>query len=213
MADIIEWENKLLPSLKNTIDVLSNIIKEDDIICDIGANTGLLIEKLFETSPKFKCILIEPIKEYYDVIENKFKDDSRVLDYFNVALYKETTKLTFSKDSLNLGWNTIQDISKYGNSENVKAVTFSDLFVDNNLPHIDIFKIDVEQSERFVIEGMREYFETQKLPRIIHMEIGIHVGDKEWEYEKEMIEYIFSLGYKRFDYEQNNTYDAIFERI
>lgn len=213
MTDKIkQWEERLSPSLSGIIDNIVTELKDGDVFYDIGANTGLLTQKVLEQKPNISCYLFEPVKEYYDVIIEKFQDDIRVKS-FNVALLDDNRGVSISVDSSNLGWNTISNISHYGNVQDVEGRTLSDIMLDNDLEIPDVLKIDVEQSEWLVIKGYKRIMESGiRLPRKIFMEIGITSNNSTlWKEEVEMFEYLFSIGYKRFDYNRNDTYDAIFE--
>lgn len=209
--EIKSWEDRLYPSLIPIIDGIVDSLEDGDIFYDIGANTGLLTQKILEkTNKNIRCFLFEPVQKYYDIIVEKFSDIENV-EYFNVALVDEIKDIEISVDNDNLGWNTITSIRKYGNVQNIKGVDISSLIYFYNLPRPNIIKIDVEQSEYLTIKGMKNFLENSKLPRKIFMEIGIDKNNLLWQHEVDMIEYLFSLGYKRFEYDGNNTIDAIFE--
>lgn len=209
--EIKTWEDRLYPSLIPIIDSIVDSLEEGDVFYDIGANTGLLTQKILEKTDKnIKCFLFEPVPKYYDVIVDKFSNNENV-NFFNVALIDEPKDVEISVDNDNLGWNTITSIRKYGNVQNIKGVDLSNLIYAYNLPRPNIIKIDVEQSEYLTILGMKHFLEHSKLPRKIFMEIGINKSNILWPQEVDMIQYLFSLGYKRFEYDGNDTIDATFE--
>ena len=52
MSDRInEWENILLPSLLTNIDYIIQNIPENGVFYDVGANTGLLSQKVLDKRP------------------------------------------------------------------------------------------------------------------------------------------------------------------
>ena len=62
------------------------------------------------------------------------------------------------------------------------------------------------------IQGCKELFKDYTPDKIV-MEIGFIPGHPMWEKEKDMIEYLFSVGYKRYEYEnRTGTYDAVFSK-
>lgn len=213
MIDFTNWENRLYPSLVANIDYICTNIPINGVLYDIGANTGLLSLKVLEQRPDISIVLFEPVKRYYDSILKKFENRSNVKAY-NIALFDVNTELEISIDNNNLGWNTLKVLADYGEKEKVIARRLYDLFVEENLSLPDMIKIDVEKSEFLIIEGARPLLDKH-IPEKMVMEIGITKNDYYWPNEVYMMEYLFSLGYKRFDYEKNseNTYDAKFELI
>jgi len=204
------WEDKLLTSLTDTIDYIVKEIPENGVLYDVGANTGLLTQKVIEQRPDITCVLFEPVNEYYNLISEKFRYNPKVI-FFNCALTDQNGTTTISRDGYNLGYNTITSISEYGDKEEIQCRTLSSLYNEFKFPKPDFIKADVEQSEAFFIDGCKEMFKLDT-PSQILIEIGITNAYQLWEKEKEMIEYLFSLGYERFDYDKNHTFDAIFKK-
>lgn len=204
------WEATLLPSITDTIDYLVKEMPKNGVLYDVGANTGLLAQKVMEQRPDITCVLFEPVSEYYNIISEKFTGNPKAI-FFNCALLDQNGASNISKDGHNLGYNTITNISDYGDKEEIVCRTLSSLYNEFKFPKPDIMKVDVEQSEAFFIDGCKEMFETHT-PSQILMEIGINNTYNIWPKEKEMIEYLFSLGYERFDYDKNHTFDAIFKK-
>jgi FkbM family methyltransferase len=209
MSKYASWENQLYPSLIENIEYICSNISDDGVLYDIGANTGLLSSKVLEKKPDIKIVLFEPIKNYYNSAVEKFKNNKNVLLY-NIALIDNTDSIEMSVDRSNLGWNTISEIRDYGEKEIVNGTTLSNIVSKQNIPLPDFIKIDVEESEQLVIEGARTLF-NKHIPKNILIESGISNGHRLWNKQVDMFEYLFSLGYKRFDYNNKGTFDARFE--
>ncbi len=208
--EIINWENTLLPSITNLIDEIANELKPEDVFYDIGANTGLLSLKIMEKCPNVTYYLFEPVSKYYDACIEKFDKHVNVI-VFNYAVMHRTEEMHISMDGGNKGYNTLSFIRDYGEKEKIQAKTLYDIGSSNLMPFADVIKIDVEQAESFTIAGMKEYFKRGKSPRKIFMEVGVVKNHPLWEKEVEMFEYLFSIGYKRFDYNFTCTTDVVFE--
>jgi FkbM family methyltransferase len=208
-----QWESRLLGGIQPNIDFIVNNLPDNGVLFDVGANTGLLSLEVLKRKPTTKLFLFEPIPEYFQSIENKFRDKDAVW-MFRYALTDTIGVANISMDNNNRGYNTLSSIREYGSITTIDTADLS-YFVDTyNLPIPDVMKIDVEESEYLVIEGYKKAMERGHLPKIIYMEIGIKAGYDLWDKEKQMIEYLFSSGYERFDYENNHyTYDAIFKLI
>lgn len=212
MSDRInEWENILLPSLLTSIDYIIQNIPENGVFYDVGANTGLLSQKVLDKRPDVTFYLFEPIMDFCQYMYERFSDNSNI-NIFNVALMHVKGTTQISKDYKNLGYNTLSFIHNYGESEEIPVISLSELYAEFELPPPDFIKVDVEQSEYYFIEGCKELFNSGIQPEKILMEIGITNNDPFFDREKEMIEYLFSLGYKKYDYNISRTYDVAFQK-
>lgn len=209
MNQFKQWEDRLYPSLIKNIEYIIEKTPINGVVYDIGANTGLLSQKVYEQRPDIKFVLFEPIKRYHEEVIRKFGNNSNFI-CLNVALLDENKDLEISIHYENLGLNTLSFISNYGNKETVVGTTLYDCYVNNSLPLPDFIKIDVEHAEHFVIEGARKLFEIKK-PTALLIEIGVMKTSPLWEEEYSMIEYLFSLGYKRFENSYTEMFDAKFE--
>jgi FkbM family methyltransferase len=209
MNNYNDWERVLYHDVSNLVDQHFNDIKPGEVIYDVGANVGVFTDIILKKHSNASVVLFEPILDYYNYLVNKYKDREGIMIY-NCALVDSPRHLRISKDGNNLGYNTLAEIREYGNFEEIKGAPLSQLVEAANLPLPDCIKVDVENSEYLFIEGCKDLFKTY-LPRKIVIEIGVLKGNPLWEKEKEMMEYLFSLGYNRFDYEKyQSTYEAVF---
>lgn len=209
MENFKQWEDRLYPSLVKNIEYIVEKTPINGVVYDVGANTGLLSQKVYEKRPDIKFVLFEPIKRYYDEVLRKFGNNDNFI-CLNVALLDENKDLEISIHYENLGMNTLSFISNYGNKEKITGNTMYDCWLKNNLPFPDFIKIDVEHAEYYVIEGAKKLFEIKK-PTALLIEIGVLKGNPLWEKEVSMIEYLFSIGYKRFEDRYTEMFDAKFE--
>lgn len=211
MVDYSGWENTLSGDVGKLVDEHFADIKEGEVVYDVGANVGVFADKVLNKHPNATLILFEPIKDYYSYLKTKFADRSNV-SVHNFALVEDTRFLKISRDGNNLGYNTISEIAKYGFEEEINGISLTSLQKIERLPLPDLIKVDVENSEYLFIEGCKDLFKLHS-PRKIVMEIGVLNGHPLWEKEQQMIEYLFSIGYNRFDYkEKTNTYEAVFSK-
>lgn len=209
MTDYKSWEDRLYPSLIPNIDYIVKNTPTNGVFYDIGANTGLLTEKVLEQRPDLIAVLFEPVKRYYDSIDAKFKNNNKV-SYFNCALIDEKKELSISLSSENLGYNTITIIKEYDTLEKIEGNTLSNIVSDYNISYPDLIKIDVEESEFLVIKGCIDFFKVHK-PKKIIMECGVP-GSEELKKERDaMISYLIGLGYTMYDYDPAVCCDVKFE--
>lgn len=209
MTDYKSWEDRLYPSLIPNIDYIVKNTPTNGVFYDIGANTGLLTEKVLEQRPDLIAVLFEPVKRYYDSIDAKFKNNNKV-SYFNCALIDEKKELSISLSSENLGYNTLTIIKEYDTLEKIEGDTLSNIVSEYNISYPDLIKIDVEESEFLVIKGCIDFFKVHK-PKKIIMECGVP-GSEELKKERDaMISYLIGLGYTMYDYDPAVCCDVKFE--
>lgn len=206
MNNFDEWENRLLPSLEKVITYIVDNIPFNGVFYDIGGNTGLLSQKVIEKRPDIKIVIFEPIKKYYDYIVSKFEKNNNVY-CFNIALFDKKCELEISISKDNLGYNSLSFIENYGEKELISTDTLSNIVKYSNIPYPDLIKIDVEESEYYVIEGSKDLFSFYKPHKMI-IELG---PPKIKEQRDSLLKYLNSLGYKVIDYTENTTCDAKFE--
>jgi len=209
MVDYRSWDETLKLTLDKVVEEAVDSLKNGGVLYDVGGNVGSFTDLVIQRLPDLEVYIFEPVKEYYDHLVERFIDRPNVRA-FNYALVEAKRELTISKSNHNLGWNTISEIESYGDQETIAGITLSELVETNKLPYPNVIKVDVEQSEYLFVEGCRELFKKHTPDKIV-MEIGIKPDHPLWDKEKDMIEYLFSVGYKRYDYEElTETYDAVF---
>lgn len=211
MADYSGWDSILKSTLNKEVQEAVDSLSPNGVLYDVGGNVGSFTDLVLQKLPDVEVYIFEPIKDYYNYIVERFQNRPNVKP-FNYALIESNRDLNISRSGDNLGWNTLSEIYSYGQQEIVSGRSLSDLVITENLPLPQVIKVDIEQSEHMFIQGCKELFKNH-IPSKIVMEIGFPPGHAMWEKEKDMIEYLFSVGYKRYEYEnRTGTYDAIFSK-
>jgi FkbM family methyltransferase len=211
MLDYNSWDALLKTTLEKEVQEAVDSLGPDGVLYDVGGNVGSFTDLVLQKLPDVEVYIFEPVKEYYDYIVERFKSNPKI-KAFNCALIESNREVNISKSVENPGWNTISEIYSYGQQELVKGRTLSEVVATEKIPLPQVIKVDIEQSECMFIEGCKELFK-EHVPNKIVMEIGFTPAHVMWEKEKSMIEYLFSIGYKRYDYENRTvTYDAVFKK-
>jgi len=211
MANLQGWEDVIRDSIGDSYKPILGYLPDDGVFYDIGANVGAFTDRILSVKPNAYCVLFEPLKEFYDYMVTKYEGNPNIKIY-NVALVESDRDLQMSACGNNLGWNTISEIQVYGTQHTVKGTTLSNIVEFENIRLPDVIKIDVELSEHLVIEGAKDLIQKHT-PKALHIEIGILPTNTLWEKEEAMIQYLFSLGYKEYDYKiYTGTYDALFAK-
>jgi FkbM family methyltransferase len=184
-----------------TLKRFSNLIKNGDIILDIGANIGafsLLGSKA--TGEKGQIYAFEPSKNTFDALNKNIK----LNNLKNV--FPQQIALSDSEGFIHLGavendaLNFI-DINKNDSSgEKVRMTTLDKWLKDNNLGKIDLIKIDIEGAELLCFKGAINMLTTT--PPTIIMECN-EKWCRRFEYTVfDLLKFLNLFGYTFEQYEE-----------
>jgi len=151
------------------------VIKEDDVVYDIGANTGLYSLFAARKCPQGTVVAFEPYPPNIRVLERDITRNS--LD--NVKVIKSA--LSDSVGEIEFSWPIDDDIG-YGSSSigtddtegetTVPTTTGNILVADGEIPPPNVVKIDVEGAEPLVIDGLDEVL-TEPSCRAVYCEVHL----------------------------------------
>ncbi|MDB2559790.1 FkbM family methyltransferase [Amylibacter sp.] len=137
---------------------ISDIIIDDDIVWDVGANIGFYTTRFAKLAHKGKVIAFEPSEINYEkLLENTI--DVENIDSIKCALGSEVTELFFEQGSDNIG-ATSKIVNETKNSKIIKSVTGDDLIYSEHFSKPNIIKIDVEGYELEVIIGLSKFLKS-----------------------------------------------------
>jgi len=156
-----------------------NLIKEDGIILDVGANIGVMTTYFAKNKPNSLIYSFEPIT-------SNIKALKRIVDYYRFDNVKIIEKAIGNSDGqIEMIMPVVKSVKMQGlshvidttDNENEKGVLFKtditrlDTYFSKNLPlkNIIAIKIDVENYEYFVLEGAKELL--AKFRPIIYCEL------------------------------------------
>lgn len=206
------WENAIVNVTANISSQAISVLPDNGVFIDVGANTGLFTSQVTLHKPEAKGYLFEPVPEYAQCCEERFRGYTN-LTIENLALSDKEGSLTLWMGKENLGWNTVvaPKIDSSMTPIQIKAVTFDEYAEAVGIDEIDVIKIDVEGAEYLVIEGMKRTLARLNKKPIILCEIGWGCNSHpEWEREKAVFEWLFDNGYERFNYNVESTSDVVF---
>jgi len=174
-----------------------NLVKEGDVVLDIGANLGYYTKLLAKwVGDKGHVYAVEPVTFFADTIKWGTKSFNNI-DLYNVALGEEEKDVILSTPGnfgyLRTGLAHISDKEEASGSEfsfTAKMKQASKLFA--NIPKIDFIKCDIEGYEYIVLPEMENILVKHK--PIIQLET--------WGDQKEKIEgFLKGIGYDIFSLE------------
>ena len=136
-----------------TTEYIKNNLNKGQTFVDVGANVGYFT--ILASSLGAKVTSFEPSKKNRELLEQNIIDN----DCKDIRVYKNA--LSDKTESGFLYTNTTPgqySLIGSGNGEKIESVRFDDL----KLPVPDMIKIDVEGTERQVLEGMESVLKTDK---------------------------------------------------
>ena len=124
-------------------------LSESSVVLDLGGFKGNFANSIYE---KYACeiYVFEPVKSFYDIIEEKFKSNEKVKP-FHYGLSNEDKQLSIS--------NTGDASSVYietEDSEKIELKSIVKFIKENNITNVDLIKINIEGGEYEVLESLLE---------------------------------------------------------
>jgi len=166
----------------NNFELLSKIIKEGDVLVDIGANYGDYtnhFKKILNGSGKIYSIELHP--DTYNVLNEKFGNEPNI-SVFNYAVSNTNDMIPFYKG--NDAWTnniighdtSFRQNEKIGDIQGIRLDTLLE-----NEARVKVLKIDVEGAENLVLEGIKGVYD--KVDNIL---IECHL-DEDWDEIRNML--------------------------
>jgi FkbM family methyltransferase len=149
--------NSINPLLFRHISSLKNIT-----LYDIGAHKGLFSKNVSNQFHIERGILVEPIKENYEIIQKYFNsenfivynnvvtDSDNKMFHFNINKFDETSSILKIKNGIKELISVDTELSK---EIEIESVTLDSITKKNNIEKIDLIKIDVQGVEDKVLKG------------------------------------------------------------
>lgn len=158
---------------------LTTLIKDTDIVFDVGANVGDWSKCVFSTAPHARVYAFEPIPEAFSILEKNLKNHPATV--FNTAVSDKKGNKTIAYYNKSLQWAELSSFYRRQNVEkqcNLKPLLLTVATIDldsfcneKNIDTIDFLKIDTEGSELDILKGA-EYLLLNKKVRHIQFEYG-----------------------------------------
>ncbi len=165
VAEIFLENSYLIPQLKGK--TLENII-------DLGANIGVFtLWAAKNYSPK-KIVSVEMESENASQLNKNIKNNSETLNtefkVVNKAVYSENKVLSYEKVPVNRGMHTLKENS---GKNSVQTITLKEV-IENDFSMVDLLKIDIEGSEKYLLNKDNEAIFKQKVK---YLAMEVHVDE------------------------------------
>ena len=135
------------------------MLKSSNIILDIGANTGIYALIAAITNPHATVYAFEPVPRIFQCFKKNTSTNGLTnlhIYPYAVTNYNGHADLYIPDDSAGDVPTTSSMIKGHRPSQktiNVPAITIDTFIAQNNIPKIDLLKIDTESTEPLVLEG------------------------------------------------------------
>jgi len=140
-------------------------LDKNSIVIDAGGYKGEWSEKIYN---KYGCkiFIFEPIKKYFELICEKFKDNKNIY-VFNYGLsdLKKELEIYHTDDASSVFWGS-------GKSEKIKLKSFFDFLIEKNIKQIDLMKINIEGGEYELLEDI---VNKKAQTKIKNIQVQFHV--------------------------------------
>jgi FkbM family methyltransferase len=157
-------------------------------ILDAGANIGLFMSYLrWIEVPIEKYVAIEPDPDNFRILQRQIEQQNMAgrSKLWQVAASNSTGTLRFANNKPSI----MRSISDDGNIE-VQSMPLIDIINQSNLDQVDLFKLDIEGGERFVMQGVKDW-----APRVKRIATELH-DDMDFSWLKKNLE---PQGFRVFD--------------
>lgn len=185
---------------KESIGLWLKLCERSVYILDLGANTGVFSLIAKAVNPASKVYAFEPVQRVFE----KLKQNVALNSYDVVCVDKAVSNFAgkaFIYDtnaehilSVTVNYNYLPPTVKVQEVE-IETITLNNYLKENNIPKVDLMKIDVETHEPEVLEGFSDYLNKYRpamLIEILNNEIGAKV--------EKLIE---GMGYLYFNIDEN----------
>jgi FkbM family methyltransferase len=158
------------------IKKLNELISDNDVLVDIGANNGVYTEYFNnQTNNTSKIYSVELHPDTFNVLNNRFNKNSNIL-LFNNAVCDKNEMIDFYAGNDSCTNNIIgHDMSFKPNNKvgQIQGITIDELLKNEN--KIKLIKVDVEGAELSVLKGMVNTFH-----KLDYLLIECHL-DEHWD--------------------------------
>lgn len=153
----------------DNLEVFIDLVKEGDVVLDVGANVGLYSLLAAEIiGNEGKVYAIEPAQLAFSALVqnvevNKYKD---IIKPFNIALSNHNGFIEMEIPKTTLNSFKDKDAFAYINidAENgsIEAIKLDDFIYTHKIEKTDIIKMDIEGAELLCFKGATNFFKNNK---------------------------------------------------
>lgn len=153
------------------IAIKNQVVSNEIVFFDVGANLGQTIKKMCSIYPQAKIYAFEPSKNCFETLQINF--DTANVSLHNLAVGSNCGNLEFNEYS----WSALNSLLKraYGTAKiletyQVEVVTIDSFCKNNAVNHIHLLKTDTEGYELNVLKGASDMMKRNAI-QFVYVEI------------------------------------------
>jgi FkbM family methyltransferase len=124
-------------------------LRENSIVFDAGGYQGDWTYELLKRNPSATVYIFEPVVSYCDNIKNRYKEQSNVKVFnFGLSDKDRDVNISIEGDSSSIYSDTA--------SHDIKLMGIENFIKNNNIKHVDLFKMNIEGEEYRLMEKLVE---------------------------------------------------------
>jgi len=139
-------------------------LSQSSVVFDLGGYKGNFAQEIYK---RYLCkiFIFEPVKSFYKIIDNKFKDITKVTAYpYGLADQDKELFISNSEDASSVFIDS-------DGSEKIKLKSILNFINDNKITHVDLIKINIEGGEYEVLESL---LSSGMIPIFKNLQIQFH---------------------------------------
>lgn len=178
-ATMVRRNRRRLNSERKTIQNFVSEIKDDDVVYDVGANTGLYSLFAAKKASNGKVVSFEPYLPNSRILKTDIeKNKINNIDVFEIALTNSVGTIKFDQpDHVDIGYGSSSvNLNGNQNMSEVPTNTGDNLVGNSEIPPPNVIKIDVEGSESLVIDGLKQVMSSPDC-RVVYCEVHLPVDE------------------------------------
>lgn len=177
---------------RNTL-IVDHELNDESNVVDVGAYTGDWIGRMSSRYDS-NFYALEPVKKFYNVLDNKFRDNEKIKCYnFGLSTKQENMKIVSNGDASSI-------VNNNNNGENISLVDLKYFMDCANIHTIDLLQMNIEG---FEYQLLNNWFDEGHIQNINKILIQFHkVDNLDFRKAREDIQIkLVENGYqKQFDY-------------
>mgnify|MGYP001562704675 CR=1 FL=1 len=159
---------------KISLQIWGKLCKESKVILDIGANTGVYSLMAKTINPSARVYAFEPLEQVFDKLQSNCRLNSYDISCLEVAASNYDGKAKVYLSSMEHAYSVTVNENRCDSArevfeQEVRTIKLSTFIDENQIPIIDLMKIDVETHELQVLKGMEGYLDQMRPSMIIEV--------------------------------------------
>ncbi len=182
-------------------DIMYSLIKDGDVVLDVGTNIGEVILNIAKKNIKGKIYGFEPVDYNYEkLLTNISLNNFSNIIVNKLALSDKKETLFYQEKKGHSGGISMNKEVRNGNNyKAIESLTLDEFVKEKRLEKIDFIKVDIEGFEMNFLQGAKETIKKFK-PRLF-FEIDEKKLIQQRTSPEKLMEEIRFLGYKIIDVE------------